>query len=181
MSEGIEIKTPYLTKFRYDNLTSYFLSIDVHMMPASAPLGVINAPKLEPTTLAYNAPDKALPLSPSIIGQKSTLIGILLIKFADKYDVTPYLSITFSSPKRELIAFVTPALCNAKIIINIDKTKGINCHGARFKQFNTGDEEGFFVQAQSLFLSVVMSLHTPIQTNNDIAEINDTSHISKLT
>ena len=89
MSEGIEIKTPYLTKFRYDNLTSYFLSIDVHMMPASAPLGVINAPKLEPTTLAYNAPDKALPLSPSIIGQKSTLIGILFNIFDDRKDKVP--------------------------------------------------------------------------------------------
>ena len=60
------------------------------MIAANAPTGVSNAPRFDPTMAAYTAgcvmAAEALP----IMGQNSTLIGMLFIIFAVRNDDTPY-------------------------------------------------------------------------------------------
>ena len=69
---------PYKVKSLKLNLISYVLSNFIHIIPASAPIGVINAAILEAMTLAKIAVEGALDKRL----EKRTLIGILLIKFA---------------------------------------------------------------------------------------------------
>jgi hypothetical protein len=45
---GTEIIMPYFTKSRKVYFISCFLSMDVHIIPASAPTGVRNAPIFDP-------------------------------------------------------------------------------------------------------------------------------------
>ena len=49
-----------------------------HIMPASAPMGVRHAPKLEPITVAYTAAEEA---PPERMAEYNTLIGMLLIRY----------------------------------------------------------------------------------------------------
>ena len=52
---GKEITTPYLMKSKKENLTSYLWTKEVNIIPASAPIGVKNAPILLPMIVAYIA------------------------------------------------------------------------------------------------------------------------------
>ena len=51
-SAGIAMVMPILRKSRYPNLRSCFLRIELHIIPASAPMGERQAPRFEPTTVA---------------------------------------------------------------------------------------------------------------------------------
>ena len=63
------------------------MRMELHIMPASAPMGVRHAPKFDPTTVAYTAASVA---PPERMAEYNTLIGMLLIRFADKNEVMPY-------------------------------------------------------------------------------------------
>ena len=52
---GIEMITPYLMKSRNVNLTLFSFTNPENIMPASAPIGVKNAPILLPMIEAYTA------------------------------------------------------------------------------------------------------------------------------
>ena len=62
------------------------MRIELHIMPASAPMGVKHAPKLEPTTVAYTAAEEA---PPERMAEYNTLIGMLLMRFAERNEVMP--------------------------------------------------------------------------------------------
>ena len=76
----------------------FLFSIELYIMPASAPIGVNNAPKLEPIIEAYKPWYNAL--SPNVETRElnSALIGILFITFDAKKDNTPYLNVVKLSP-----------------------------------------------------------------------------------
>ncbi len=94
-------------------------------MPASAPIGVKNAPTFEPIIVANTASVAAPPDEPNT-DANSTLIGMLFIKFAAKNEVTPYFKIGKFSPNVLPMISVTPTFSNSTMITNIDTTKGIN-------------------------------------------------------
>ena len=52
---GIEIIPPYFIKSKNVYFISYFFIKDVNIIPASAPIGVKNAPKLDPIIVEYVA------------------------------------------------------------------------------------------------------------------------------
>ena len=85
-SAGIATVTPILRKSVYPNFKLCSLRIELHIMPAKAPIGVRQAPKLEPTTVAYTA---ASVVPPERMAEYKTLMGMLLMRFADTKDVTP--------------------------------------------------------------------------------------------
>ena len=58
---------------------SCFFKIDIHIIPARAPIGVRYAPIFEPTIDAYIAWLKWIGFAELIIDEKNTVIGILLI------------------------------------------------------------------------------------------------------
>ena len=80
---------PYFIKSKKVNFISYLLNKLENMIPASAPIGVKNAPMLLPMILAKIA----LRYSPLVkavgILENKILIGILLITLDNKYDETP--------------------------------------------------------------------------------------------
>ena len=102
-----------------------------HIMPASAPMGVRHAPRLEPTTVAITAEMGAVLCK---IEEYSTLMGILLFRFAAKNEVMPYSHTDVFLLIRCQMASVTPFTLSASTNTNIDRIKGISSHGARFKQ-----------------------------------------------
>ena len=93
---GIAITTPYLTKSTNENFTSYLFTKEENIIPASAPIGVKNAPMLLPITLAYIA------LSCKEIGKEfgklenKILIGIKLMRLEANKEEYPCVQITCS-------------------------------------------------------------------------------------
>lgn len=81
---------PYLTKRKKPNLIFCFFKIPSHIIPASAPMGVKNAPMLEPIMVEYKAYKASELDSNDTMLPNRTLIGILFIKFAAKTEVNPY-------------------------------------------------------------------------------------------
>ena len=81
---GMAMRTPYFTKSRKENFTSYFRSNDENMMPAKAPIGVKKAPMLLPMIEAKIAWAKALPVKAEGSEEKRMLIGMLLMRFEAK-------------------------------------------------------------------------------------------------
>lgn len=131
---GIATGAPYLTKDMNENLTCCFFSIEDHIIPASAPIGVRNAPMFEPMIAAYISWIFAAPVRGSIIELNNTLIGILFIRFAAKKDEKPYLyTIRFPS-SNDVKNDVIPFAFKANINMNIERTNGIKGQGALFKQ-----------------------------------------------
>ena len=98
----------------------------LHIMPASAPIGVNSAPRLEPITVANTAGVPAAPPVESIIDENSTLIGILLIKLEAKNEAVPYFKTGRLLPNSLPISAVTPCSFNTTISTNIDSTNGTN-------------------------------------------------------
>ena len=90
---GIAIITPYLTKSRNENLTSYLLSNEVNIIPAKAPIGVKNAPMLLPIILEYMAFNASSSGNPLGKFENKMLIGILLIKLEASNEEYPYTQI----------------------------------------------------------------------------------------
>lgn len=59
---GTEITIPYFTKSTNLNFMPFDLTSELNIIPANAPMGVKNAPRLDPKTLAYIPIIKFLPL-----------------------------------------------------------------------------------------------------------------------
>ena len=77
---GIEIRIPYFIKVKKENSTSFFFRIDIHIIPAKAPIGVRKAPMLDPAiTENVNFIILGEEAKHEIILLKKTHIGILFI------------------------------------------------------------------------------------------------------
>ena len=99
---GREIIAPYFIKSKKVYLVSCSLTRLVNMMPASAPVGVKNAPILLPMMEAYTAA-----LFVHILENK-ILIGILLMRLETKKDENPYVQIALVWLKKLAILSDTP-------------------------------------------------------------------------
>ena len=86
---GTPMSTPYFIKSRNVYLTSCLFKIPIHMIPAKAPTGVINAPILLPIIEAYKAPVNEFGFKLVSIEEYKTDIGILLSKLAMNNDENP--------------------------------------------------------------------------------------------
>ena len=85
----IDIIIPFFTKSINLNSTSIFFKIDIHIIPASAPIGVRYAPTLEAIIVLYIISLIYALLAFKITSLNNTLIGILFIRFVAKNDVRP--------------------------------------------------------------------------------------------
>ena len=91
--------TPYLINVLNEKPIPCLWTKSVNIIPAKAPTGVKNAPKLDPIIVLYTAWYFNAVSEIFIIFENNTLIGILLIKLELINDDTPYLKIKLSSPK----------------------------------------------------------------------------------
>ena len=78
-----------LVDYKEDIFTSWRFKSDIHIMPARAPMGVRKAPRLEPTTVAYTPRITSHWGNVRAMGQNSTLIGMLLMTFAERKERIP--------------------------------------------------------------------------------------------
>lgn len=79
---------PYFINVRLEKFSPDFFVMDENIIPASAPMGVSSAPRLEPIIEAYIA---ALPAEPvSITEENNTLMGMLFTKLELKNEAMPY-------------------------------------------------------------------------------------------
>ena len=104
----METSTPFLI---YDvNLkgTWFFFNMLLHMIAARAPTGVSSAPRLEPMIAAYTAGCVTIADAFAITGQKSTLMGMLLIMLAVRNEAIPYEYSGCEHSKSSLILPVSP-------------------------------------------------------------------------
>ena len=84
---GKEMIEPYLIKSMKLYLMSFLPIKFVNIIPASAPIGVRNAPILLPTIEAYTPSRYASPLNDLVRLENKMLIGMLLIRLLAKKDV----------------------------------------------------------------------------------------------
>jgi hypothetical protein len=80
---------PYLINVKKDIEKSLLFNIPSHIIPASAPIGVIFAPRFDPTITAKVTKNCKDPDIVEIIGTKATLIGILFKTLATNADPNP--------------------------------------------------------------------------------------------
>ena len=129
---GIAIITPYFVNVKKLNLTLFCLSIDNHIMPANAPIGVKKAPMFVPIIDAYIS--DWTPLSTTSLN--NTLTGILFIKLQRMVETIPYKNIESPNLNALVNSFVTCVSFKESTIINIEITNGNNVHGRRFMLVN---------------------------------------------
>ena len=86
--DTIEITTPYLIKLFIEKSTCFSLRMFRNIIPARAPTGVNNAPRLDPMIVAYTPKIFVPPCAK--IEENSAVIGMLFIIFENKKLNTPY-------------------------------------------------------------------------------------------
>ena len=100
---------------------------------------------------------------------KRRLIAILFSKLEKTTDRNPEVKIVFLLLNIVEKSWVTPAFSNPKTMRNIERRKGIRCHGIRLKVFRIFFKDCFFAKKQIV-----------PDTNTNKNDINETIHIGNF-
>ena len=121
-----QIIEPYFIKDKKLKSSPCFFSIDIHMIPAKAPIGVKQAPILDPMTVE----NRAISLFPSKINEYKTDIGMLFMRLSNKVEeilqAKASLYLFKDKPSKKFCKQVmTPFAFKAQTKTNIERIKGI--------------------------------------------------------